>query len=200
MKDTATVSFTIKKNKEENGERKVRKMYKKITVLVVTVCMMAALTGCSMFAGDKEEKNDDKSGGVKISDSFTHEDPEGLEFDKRVVVTVPSDSLYLQDIKDQIGAEVSAMKTVVYAKDDTPVACYEYTTLASEDDVKTFTAYMDEMGMEYEVDGTMTTRVKNSDSLEAEIAAYVSMNMMPDETLDSYLNIFVESFGAVIEE
>lgn len=200
MKDTATVSFTIKKNKEENGERKVRKMYKKITVLVVTVCMMAALTGCSMFAGDKEEKNDDKSGGVKISDSFTHEDPEELEFDKRVVVTVPSDSLYLQDIKDQIGAEVSAMKTVVYAKDDKPVACYEYTTLASEDDVKTFTAYMDEMGMEYEVDGTMTTRVKNSDSLEAEIAAYVSMNMMPDETLDSYLNIFVESFGAVIEK
>lgn len=172
-------------------------MKKRLTALLLAACMMVTATGCSMFASEDAgtKSTEAASTGLQITDSYSHEDPTDVEFDKRVVLKYEADNDYLTVMDEQAGLQPLSCYTILYGKGDKTVAYYEYLVLPDEAQAASYKDFMGEVGIEVIVDGTVAYFVKTGDVLEAEIASYISMNMLADESVDAYADFLVGSFA-----
>lgn len=194
-------------------------MKRKLLTLLLVVSVLGMTAGCSMFTSgdegtnkeddngkDKEDdKEDDKEGdkpaageGVKITDSFTHEDPTDIEFDVRRVIEFPEGSAYVASMDEQQGVKAICAYIVVYGKDDKVVGHYEYTVCEDEANAKKLTEAQAEWVPNGNTEGNVSYFFKTGEAMQADITQYVGMQMMEDESVDSYMNVFLGTdFGAV---
>lgn len=178
---------------------------KKMTILLIVVAMMLMSAGCSMFAGkDGDGKGEDSQAaadaGVSITDTFTHEDPEDIEFDERHVLYFPAGCDYLSVFEQEPGVKPTDCYIIIYANEKKVVASYEYTVCEDEEAAKMVGDFYTGAGLENTTEGNVNYFIKKQDALDAEIAQWIAMSAMDDETIDSYLDFYIGSFAPVIKE
>lgn len=172
-------------------------MSKKVKLLLLVVATLVMTTGCSLFASDGGK--DKAANGVEISDDFTHVDPD-VDFDERKVLEFTADNDYVSVMDEQLGIQPLRDVIIFYGKEDRPVVYYEYIVLPDEEQTATYEQFAKDNGMEVTVDGTVVCHEKSGDALEAEMAMYVSYNMLAEETVSAYVDFFVNSFGPTVLE
>lgn len=172
-------------------------MSKKMTLLLLVAATLVMTTGCSLFA--KDGGKDKAANGVKITDDFTHEDPD-IDFDQRKVLEFTADNDYVQAMNEQLGVDATRDVTIFYGKEGTPVVYYEYVVLSDEEQAATYEQFAKDNGMEVTVNGNVVCHEKSGDALEAEMAMYMSYNMLAEETVDAYVDFYVNSFGPTVLE
>lgn len=178
-------------------------MFKKLTTLLLVVCMLVTAAGCSMFASDDgagkgdESKSGTEDQGVKITDTFTHQDPTDIEFDERRILEYPKENDYVTTMNDQLDVKATAAYMIIYAKDKKVVGHYEYIVCEDEEHAEKLTKIQSDYVQNVKTEGNVSYFSKTGDALESEIASNISMNMMADDTIESYINFFVGSFAAV---
>lgn len=178
------------------------KNYKRLVAFLLAGCMVMPMTGCSMFAsGGDSAKQEEKETGIKISEDVTHEDPEDLDFDSREVLELPEGNGYLQMIKEQHDIEPKNGYVIIYGKEDKPVAYYEYLVMPDENQAEAYESSTAELaGGTVSRIGAVTLFEKSKDDVEAETAAYIGMQLMDDDTMESYVSFYENTFEAVKAE
>lgn len=164
---------------------------------LMILASMLLLTGCSSFTNNPKEEDTPKDTSVKITETFSHEDPKDLDFDKRVVLKVPEESPYFTDLKDQQNIDLKEMYKVFYGKENKTVAMYEYIVCKDEKNANDYKELAESSGEKCSVDGTLCTIEYSKDSIDGTIAGYVSFGMMPDDSMDSFTKLYIDSVGAV---
>lgn len=172
-------------------------MKKKVTLLLLVAATLVMTTGCSLFATDGGK--DKKANGVEISEDFTHEDPD-VDFDQRKVLEFTADNDYVSVMDEQLGVQPLRDVIIFYGKEDKPIVYYEYVVLPDEEQAATYEQFVKDNGMEVTVNGNIVCHEKSGDELEAEMAMYVSYNMLAEETVSAYVDFFVNSFGPTVLE
>ena len=103
-------------------------------IALAAVLAVSLLAGCSLFASNSDGGNggsSGSSGAVKMTDGFTFEDPADLDFDTRYVVHCDETSTFISNMDASFG--IIASYSILYAKDDAPVAGYEFYICDSEE-------------------------------------------------------------------
>ena len=125
-----------------------------------------------------------------------HNDPEGLNFDKRVVLTGSGTAA----VEDAYVDDIASMTEYVYGKDGDVVADYSYFEGTSREATDTL--------MEKCFSGTNATRVSDTVILIAEegqemqdyVTSYISYNVLKDRSLDDYVRMCQETYFTSIYE
>lgn len=86
---------------------------KKLICVALVLAMLLSFTGCSLFA---------KSNIVKLNDDFTHEDPEGLTYDKRMVLKKDG---FDADIETSVNM-LAYPDTMMYDETGNIIGIYDY--------------------------------------------------------------------------
>lgn len=168
---------------------------KKILSIMLTAVLVA---GCSAFTGgDNKEPQEPTENNVKITEEYTHEDPKGLDFDKRIVLQIPEESYYFEDIKDQIGAEVTGNYKVFYGKEGKPVGYYDYMICKDEENATLLKEFYVQSGAESVVENNLCIRNMSQDAIDADISQYLAMSLIEDDSVESYAQFYIDNLGAV---
>lgn len=176
-------------------------MMKKITVLLLALTMVFALAGCSMFTSGDSGDKDSEYKPIEITENFTHEDPADLEFDERHVLYFAPGSSYLTMFEEQQGIVVTDGYIVMYGNEEKVVEVYEYAVCEDEAGAKKLAEfYVNEAGLDSSYEGNVNYFVKDAVMMEAEIAQWIGMNTMADETIGSYLEFYKGSFEPTTAE
>lgn len=111
---------------------------KKLVSMLLAATMVLALTGCgSLFsAGDSTDKS--KGGEVKLSETYTHKDPEGVEYATRYAFcTAPDDPYITEGFKEEYDLDMVQQFMFIYADENDKVICqYDYYVAKDEENAK----------------------------------------------------------------
>lgn len=86
---------------------------KKLICVALVLTMLLSFAGCNLFSKDNI---------VKLNDSFTHEDPEGLTYDKRMVLKKDG---FDADIETNVNM-MAYPDTMMYDEYGNPIGVYDY--------------------------------------------------------------------------
>ena len=112
---------------------------KKIVSLLLVFVLCLSLTACgSLFSSEKSDSGKKVNTEIKISDNFTHVDPEGMEYAARYAYTSGKNVPDLVDsFKEYYGLDIVEQFMIIYAdENDKPLAQYEYYVMADEEQAK----------------------------------------------------------------
>lgn len=100
---------------------------KKMISMFLAAIMVLSLAGCSMFSNGSSADQSGK-GDIKISDSYTHKDPEGLEYATRYAFcTAPDDPYITEGFQEEYGIDMVKQYMILYAdKDDKALCQFDY--------------------------------------------------------------------------
>lgn len=116
---------------------------KKIIALTAVLAIMLSLASCSLFSTEK--KDYENGGDIKLCDTFTHKDPEGVDFAARYAYcSAPGDPNLIDPFKEDYGIEVVQQFFIIYADaNDKPLAQYEYYVCKDEENAKKLSELFD---------------------------------------------------------
>ena len=113
---------------------------KKLVAMVLAASMMVSLTGCgSLFSsGNASSEEKVKGGDIKLTDTYTHKDPEGMEYAVRYAYcSAKDDPEFNESFKEGYGLDLVQQYVIIYAdKDDKPLMEYDYYIAADEENAK----------------------------------------------------------------
>ena len=117
-----------------------------------------------------------------------HKDPEGLDFDKRVVLTGSGEAA----VEEEYASDISSMTEYIYGKDDKVVADYTYYECPSKEaadtlEEKSFT------NAERVSDTVLLVKVEGQDMADT-VKSYIGYNVLKDDSLDEYIRMVQETF------
>ncbi|MDE6167140.1 MAG: hypothetical protein K2G28_01620, partial [Acetatifactor sp.] len=168
-----------------------------------TALAISLLTGCSLFAtpsGD-DAGNGGSSGAVKMTDSYTYEDPEDLDFDTRYVIKCDENTAMIAQIPAEYG--VKASYSIIYARDDAPVADYEFFVCDSAEHAAAAAALYASQGQalqEAENDPCVLYAYSDGDTMEATLVTFQSYGMISEATVSAYVSFMQTNTGGTLME
>lgn len=177
-------------------------MKKKLLSLILTAAMTATLlTGCSLFAsGGGNNSKSSQFPAVKITDSFSFENPSDLDFDARYV-------LYFDENSSVVSSRVAdygmlAYYVILYAKEDKPLARYEIYVCDTAENQEKWLSEGDysTSGRVTEIldaDATVMQSYSDADTLEADILLCETVGIISEGTVSAYAD-FTASVGATL--
>ncbi|MBR1815038.1 MAG: hypothetical protein IJ773_14685 [Lachnospiraceae bacterium] len=180
---------------------------KKLLCVTLTALMLAAtMIGCgssSTPAGENESKAAENEAvsyePVKITEKYSFEDPEGLDFDTRYVIYGGESSSIVASAANY---GMSAIYSVLYGKDDMPVAQYDFMVVDTEEHAKGVIDLYTSIGQaltQVEADPTILTGSSDADKLEGAMVAYQSAGMISEATLSAYVSFYAQSMGGTVQ-
>lgn len=166
---------------------------KKLFSVLLVAALLLSLACCGMVAGlameeTRTEAHGDpiSTGPVEITEAYTHNDPEELQFDHRHVLTCnDSDALMMQGAP--FGVTVKQMFFVLYGDEERPVACYEYCVFESDEDAATYVEACKNFWTSGEAVGNVSVMYKDTEMVDADMLIYAGYGMLSAETCDKYL-------------
>lgn len=160
---------------------------KKIFALVLCMVMVFSMAGCSLFTTGDGETGGSTSSELKITDDYTHKDPEGLEFAKRYSF-YSGESCSLTDMfQEYYQVTPTAEYIFIYAdKDDVALAQYTYIVMESEEDAEKFVNAGGEMGFAAEAVGNVTIQRMDQEDMANTIDSFIAMNVLTDTSAAAY--------------
>lgn len=182
------------------------KMMKKILCAVMTLVMLAAmLTACGSTSGNEKPGNEPSGtetvtyDPIKITEDYTFEDPTDIEFDKRYVLACDENSPMVSSAADY---GMTAAYTIIYAKEDAPVASYDFLVVDTEEHAKALVdLYATQGSTLTAVDGnpTVLTSSMDGDTMEGTLVAFQSYGMISEATVSAYVEFYSQSIGAKVQ-
>lgn len=177
---------------------------KLLSVSLLALAAALLLSGCSLFATPSESGNSgntDSSGAVKMTDNYTFEDPTDLDFDTRYVLHCDENTQMISQIPAEYG--VLASYSVTYAKEDAPVADYEFFVCDSAEHAQATADFYASLGQNLETaesDPCVLYSAADSDTFEASLVAYQSYGMLEEATVSAYVTFMQTTTGGTILE
>lgn len=180
-------------------------MKKRLLALVLTAAAaLTLLSGCSLFAvGGDGESGSDGSSTVKITDSFTFEDPADLEFDARYVLRYDENSAM---VSGQAAYGMLAYYVILYAKEEQPVGRYEFYVC---DTAENLSRWLEDE--QYSMGGRTVETVEADaavmqtaatqdgiDELEGQILLCEAAGIIREATVSAYADFVVSSGAALV--
>lgn len=170
-------------------------MKKLVSILLIAV-MVLSFAGCgSLFSkgGTETEKGTD----IKLCDSFTHKDPEGVEYAKRYAFcSAPDDPFITESFKDDYGIELVQQFMIIYADKDDKVICqYDYYVAKDEENAK---KTVELLGGDFKVEGNVCTSYMDAEIVEQIMAMNIQYGSLSEATASAYaqsekdFNMFID--------
>lgn len=180
-------------------------MKKFLRTVLLAAAMLSLMSGCSLFATNTNDGGSGgsggSSGGVKMTDSYTFEDPSGLDFDTRYVLLADESSQLISTADPSYGLVSSY--SIIYAKEDAPVAGYDFFVCDSEEHTQTTVDLYAAMGQALtatETDPCVVYTSSDSDTLEAAMIAMQSYGLLKDTTVSAYVELMQAQSGSKLVE
>lgn len=180
-------------------------MKKKLLCALLAVgIMVSVLSGCSLFAtGGGDDETDSEFPPVKITDSYSFDNPEELDFDCRYVVVCDENSpIIASETMAEFGVQGSY--SVIYGKEDTTVATYDFYLCGSEEDAAAMLQFYVDNGnttmYRLEEDALVLCNPSDPDKLEAMLVMFESDGMMSDTSAKSYADFCVTMYGGTLAQ
>lgn len=178
-------------------------MKKKIlSAAVLTLTVSLLLSGCSLFAapGDSDgSKNGGSSDAVKMTDSYTFEDPAELDFDTRYVLYCDENTKMISQAPAEYG--VKAGYSIIYAKDNAPVADYEFFVCDSAEHAQAAADLYASQGQSLtaaEGDPCVLYSFAGADTFEASLVTFQSYGIISEATVSAYVEFMQTNSGGTI--
>ncbi len=170
-------------------------MKKIISVAVALITVLSLFAGCSLFSNDAL---------VKFDDTHTHNDPDGLTYDERIVLKGNKFADYLEDIVNS----AAYPDTMVYDEEGNMIGMYDYdesTGLA-----KGFTSLSDEKYNEFDepvdlgkpdtskmidIPGDITVGAVVYGNEEKAVSAYVYIYLSDAKATEQVKELLKEYYG-----
>lgn len=161
---------------------------KKVLALLLSLAMVIALGGCSLFTSGDESGSSAAGGSeLKVTDDYTHKDPEGLEYATRYVFYSGEECALVEMLNTYYDVTPTLEFIVIYAdKDDVALAQYTYIVMESEEDAQKFAKAAAEMGSKVEVSGSVTIQEMNQEEMANTIDTFIAMNVLTDTSAAKY--------------
>ncbi len=175
-----------------------------LKAILLTLTAAVLLSGCSLFAtntGDDKSGNSGSSGGVKMTDSYTFEDPAGLDFDTRYVIYCDENSVMIASVPAEYG--IKASYSITYAKDDAPAASYDFFVCDSAEHAQATVDLYAAQGSTLtaaESDPCVVGSSTDGDTLEANLVTFQSYGMISEAKVSAYVEFMKTSMGGTILE
>ena len=125
-----------------------------------------------------------------------HTDPEGLDFDKRVVLTGSGQAAVPEDYEQ----DVSSITQYIYGKDGVVVADYTYLECPSKEAADEL---MDKCFVNTDmerVSDTVLLTVTEGQKMQDTVKAYIGYSVLKDDSLDDYVRMIQETYFTSIYE
>lgn len=178
-------------------------MTKKLLSAVLAFAMMAAtLSGCGLFTSGGDEGGPSGSAGdVKMTDSYTFTDPDGLEYETRYV-------LYCDENSNMVATAASygmkAMYSIMYADGkDAPVGYYEFMICDTPENAQAVIELYAAMGSALtalEEDPCVIYSSTDADSIEAMLISFQAGGIISESTVSAYMEYYKTYTGGTIME
>lgn len=161
---------------------------------ILALCLV--VTGCSLVSSDKKAGDSDQSieKELKITETYTHKTPEDLDYDKCWILHGDQTSFMLSPLV-QSGYNVTDAYVLLYAKDDTPVAYYNYYVADTEKTAAALSDALKQMGTSATQQGNVLYAVQNADEVQAAVLAMQSANIITDTKASSFAQMHYDSYG-----
>lgn len=179
--------------KKENGGNHIMK--KTVSMLLI-VLMILSLAGCgSLFSTGSSTGNatgnsagnsaEAKTSEIKISESFTHKDPEGVEYATRYdFCTAPDDPFITESFKEEYGVEMVQQFMIIYADKDDKVICqYDYYVAKDEENAK---KAIDLLGGDFKTEGAVCVCYSDAETVEQIMAMNIQYGSLSEATASAY--------------
>ena len=133
-------------------------------------------------------------GGVNPYQPYAdHKDPEDLDYDQKVVLTGNGTAA----VEEKYADDVSSLTTFVYGKNGEVVADYTYIECPSKEAADELESDMTNMTR---VSDTVLEQVLTGSDLTNSINAYISYNVLKDNSVDEYVRMIEETYYSEIYE
>lgn len=166
-------------------------------LLVLVLCLSVTACGSIFSSGDADSGNADsgkkESTDIQITDSFTHVDPEGMEYAARYAYTSGKNEPGLvEGFKQNYNLDIVEQLMIIYAdKDDKPLAQYEYFVMANEEQAK---ECAEQLGADLSTtQGNVTIMVSDA----ATTQSMIDMNMQFGSLSENSCKAYAESMKDV---
>lgn len=177
---------------------------KKILCAVMTLVMLAAmLTACASNSNNGGNEPADPETvsyePVKITENYTFEDPTDIEFDKRYVITCDETSPM---VASAASYGMSATYTILYAKEDAPVAQYDFMVVDTEEHAQGVIDLYASQGTALKTlddDATVVYASSDGDTVEGSIVAMLSAGMISEATVSAYVEFYSQTIGGKVQ-
>lgn len=174
-------------------QRKVFAMKKTIKMILATICVFT-LAGCGLFSSESKESS---TGDVKLSDTYTYKDPEGLEFATRYAYTSGESQEIAEGYKASYDVDCLSEYVFIYAdKDDKAVAQYDYWVLKTEEDAKKL---VEQIGMfgngTLQQEGNVVWDNYDADGVSDLILMQKQYSGLSEDTGSGYAQFIKEAYG-----
>ena len=166
---------------------------KKFVSVCLALVLSLSLTACGLFSTGKPESGKDKGGDIKITETYTHKDPEGMEYAKRYAYTsgknVPE---LVEDFKEYYDVDFVEQFMIIYAdKDNKPLAQYEYYVLTDEEQAK---KCIDALGGEFTQEGNVAVMVSDAEFTQMMIDMNIQYGSLTENTASAYAEFMKEGY------
>lgn len=125
-----------------------------------------------------------------------HKDPEGLDFDKRVVLTGSGEAAVPEEYAD----DISSMTDYLYGKDGKIVAQYSYYEAPSKEAADILQEKVYNNADMQRVSDTVLLMVVDGQQMQDNVKSYIGYNVLKDDSLDDYVRMMQETFFTSIYE
>ena len=175
-----------------------------LNAILLTLTAAVLLSGCSLFAtsgGDSGNGSGGSTGAIKMTDSYSFEDPVGLDFDTRYVLFCDENSVMVSSVPAEYG--IKASYSIIYTKDDAPVMDYEYFVCDSAEHAQATVDLYAAQGAALtavESDPCVLYSTTDGDTFEANLMTFQSYGMISEAKVSAYVEFMKTSTGGTILE
>lgn len=164
---------------------------KKTLALLLSLALVVSLAGCSLFTsgdeGGEGGTGGTSTGDVKITDEYTHKDPEDLEYETRYAYWSGEKCALVDMFKTYYDVTITAEYIVIYAdKDDKALAEYTYFVMASDEDAAKFRDASVDMGTDVQIIENVVLQVMDEQTLADTIDSFIAMSVLEDTSAAKY--------------
>ncbi len=159
---------------------------KKALALLLSLALAVSLAGCSLFSGGGKTGGS-WTGDIKVTDEYTHKDPEGLEFETRYAYWSGDECSLVEMFKTYYDVDITAEYIVIYAsKDDKALAQYTYFVMATEEDAKKFMEVSVGTADDMQAVGNVIVQVSDEEAMANTIDSFIAMSVLEDTSAAKY--------------
>ncbi len=183
-------------------------MKKLISMLLAVLMLCSVMAGCgntgnpdtTTGAPENSTGAGDATGGadgntdIKITDTFSVPDPEGVAYEARHVYSGDKNCTLLQGMTMQ-GYNASAIYVILYENEGKAVGEYQIIVADSEEDASKLKTFYASLGQNLTQEGAVLYTFSDADMIQSTIAMSAGMGMISEETVEAYLNFLTTTNG-----
>lgn len=125
-----------------------------------------------------------------------HKDPEGLDFDQKVVLTGSGAAA----VPEENAGDISSLTDYVYGKDGQVVAQYTYYECTSKEAADRLMEPGVLFNTAQRLSDTVIVCVEEGKDMESLLAAYIGYNVLADKSVDEYVRMLEETYLSSVYE